>query len=181
MFGRAGGSATCARASACAKEQIRQYVRRINRTHGKTVILTTHDMGDIEKLCNRVIVIDKGRIMYDGGLGELKRRYAADSVIAADVRGKVRSPARLKAVGAKRVEVRDGEVTITFDPARTTAAAIVGQLLRSNDVRARAPLRRPGGGGGDAGARRGAVERRHQALSEHGFVVTRPAFTAPAR
>lgn len=92
MFGRAGGSATRARASACAKEQIRQYIRRINRTHGKTVILTTHDMGDIEKLCDRVVVIDKGRIMYDGGLGELKRRYAADSVIAADVRGKVEGP-----------------------------------------------------------------------------------------
>lgn len=118
-----------------AKEQIRQFIRRINRTHGKTVILTTHDMGDIEKLCDRVIVIDKGRIMYDGDLDALKRRYAADSVIAADVRGTVRDRARLQAAGAKRVEAKGGAVTITFDPARATAAAIVGELLRSNEVR----------------------------------------------
>ena len=93
------------------------------------------DMGDIEKLCDRVIVIDKGRIMYDGGLDALKRRYAADSVIAADVRGTVRDRARLQAAGAKRVEAKGGAVTITFDPARTTAAAIIGELLRSNEVR----------------------------------------------
>ena len=118
-----------------AKEQIRQFIRRINRKHGKTVILTTHDMGDIEKLCDRVIVIDKGRIMYDGQLDALKRRYAADSVIAADVQGTVRDRERLKAAGAKSVEMHDGTVTITFDPARAKAATIVGELLRGNEVR----------------------------------------------
>ncbi len=118
-----------------AKEQIRQFIREINRTHGKTVILTTHDMGDIEKLCDRVIVIDKGRIMYDGDLDALKRRYAADSVITADVRGKIWNRSRLEAAGAKSVAVRDGTVTITFDPARATAAALVGELLRGNEVR----------------------------------------------
>ena len=117
-----------------AKEHIRQFIREVNRTHGKTVILTTHDMGDIEKLCDRVIVIDKGRIMYDGDLAALKRRYAADSVITADVQGEVRDRERLQAAGAKRVEVSDGTVTITFDAARTKAAAIVGELMRSNEV-----------------------------------------------
>ena len=117
-----------------AKENIRQFIREINRTHGKTVILTTHDMGDIEKLCDRVIVIDKGQIMYDGELDALKRRYAADSVITADVQGEIRDRARLEAAGAKSVEVNDGTVTIAFDAARTTAAAIVGELLRSNEV-----------------------------------------------
>ena len=117
-----------------AKEHIRQFIREINRTHGKTVILTTHDMGDIEKLCDRVIVIDKGRIMYDGDLDALKRRYAADSVITADVQGEIRDRARLEAAGAKRVAVSDGTVTITFDAARTKAAAIVGELMRSNEV-----------------------------------------------
>ena len=96
--------------------------------------VTTHDMGDIEKLCDRVIVIDKGQIMYDGALDALKRRYAADSVITADVQGEIRDRARLEAAGAKSVEVNDGTVTIAFDAARTTAAAIVGELLRSNEV-----------------------------------------------
>ena len=119
---------------AVAKLAVRDFIGRL-RERGVTVILTTHDMDDIETLCDRVIVIDKGRIMYDGELDALKRRYAADSVIAADVQGTVRDRARLKAAGAKSVEMHDGTVTITFDPARAKAATIVGELLRGNEVR----------------------------------------------
>lgn len=55
-------------------------------------------------------------------------------MITADVQGEIRDRARIEAAGAKSVEVNDGTVTIAFDAARTTAAAIVGELLRSNEV-----------------------------------------------
>ena len=49
-----------------AKDRMRKFIREINKERGVTVILTTHDMSDIEKLCKRMILIDIGKIMYDG-------------------------------------------------------------------------------------------------------------------
>ncbi len=57
------------------KTEIREFLKKINREHGTTILLTTHDLQDIEALCSRVIMLDDGRIIYDGGLGELKDRW----------------------------------------------------------------------------------------------------------
>jgi ABC-2 type transport system ATP-binding protein len=51
-----------------AKERIRQFILHINKQLGTTVLLTTHDLSDVEKLCKRVMIIDHGRLLYDGGL-----------------------------------------------------------------------------------------------------------------
>jgi len=57
-----------------AKEGIRRFLLKENRERGTTMILTTHDLSDIEELCERVIVIDRGKLVYDGALGDLKAR-----------------------------------------------------------------------------------------------------------
>ncbi|WP_217593272.1 ATP-binding cassette domain-containing protein [Cohnella sp. GbtcB17] len=57
------------------KTEIREFLKRINRERGTTILLTTHDLQDIEALCSRVIMLDDGRIIYDGGLEELKTRW----------------------------------------------------------------------------------------------------------
>ncbi len=67
-----------------AKERIRQFIRTINRERGTTIILTTHDLGDVEKLCERVIMIDRGKIMYDGPLETLRRRFGEGRVLVVD-------------------------------------------------------------------------------------------------
>src|SRR5947208_2627518 len=54
------------------KQSIREFVKRINRERGVTVILTTHDLRDIEELCSRVFIIDKGRQVFDGSLDNLR-------------------------------------------------------------------------------------------------------------
>jgi ABC-2 type transport system ATP-binding protein len=59
------------------KARLRVFLRDLNRESGTTIVLTTHDMQDIEALCSRVVVIDHGRIMHDGGLEALKARYGA--------------------------------------------------------------------------------------------------------
>jgi len=56
-----------------AKERIREFLHAINREREVTILLTTHDMGDIEKLCSRVMIIDHGRLLYNGPLGEIRR------------------------------------------------------------------------------------------------------------
>ncbi|CAM4417690.1 ABC transporter ATP-binding protein [Paenibacillus typhae] len=57
------------------KSEIRDFLKDTNREHGTTILLTTHDLQDIEALCSRVIMLDDGRIIYDGGLEELKQRW----------------------------------------------------------------------------------------------------------
>lgn len=58
------------------KLRIRDFLRQVNERNGTTILLTTHDLADIEALCSRVIMIDKGRVMYDGSLTELRDRWA---------------------------------------------------------------------------------------------------------
>src|SRR5262245_21206414 len=64
-----------------AKERIRGFVEQLNRTSRATVILTTHDMSDVERLCRRVVVIDHGRVIYDGSVARLKAQYAPHRVL----------------------------------------------------------------------------------------------------
>ncbi|WP_342416604.1 ABC transporter ATP-binding protein [Paenibacillus sp. FSL R10-2782] len=57
------------------KSEIREFLKDMNRDHGTTILLTTHDLQDIEALCSRVIMLDDGNIIYDGGLEDLKARW----------------------------------------------------------------------------------------------------------
>jgi ABC-2 type transport system ATP-binding protein len=59
------------------KARLRDFLKELNREEGTTILLTTHDMQDIEALCQRVVVIDQGRIMHDGDLDSLTVRYGA--------------------------------------------------------------------------------------------------------
>ena len=67
-----------------AKERIREFIAKINRETGVTVILTTHDMSDIEKLCKRIVIIDLGKIIYDGNIDEIKDRFGKDRMLVVD-------------------------------------------------------------------------------------------------
>lgn len=57
------------------KDRIRRAIKELNKKYNITVILTTHDMKDIEELCNRIIIIDKGTILYDGSLKDIKYKF----------------------------------------------------------------------------------------------------------
>ena len=63
------------------KLRIRDFLKEVNRRYGTTVLLTTHDLSDIEALCPRVVVLERGHIVYDGSLGELRQRYAGDRIV----------------------------------------------------------------------------------------------------
>ncbi|MED5042844.1 ATP-binding cassette domain-containing protein [Geobacillus stearothermophilus] len=57
------------------KLNIRQFLKQLSERYGTTILLTTHDMSDIEALCERVIMLDEGKIIYDGSLGQLKEKW----------------------------------------------------------------------------------------------------------
>ena len=67
------------------KDNIRKAIRQINREYNTTVILTTHDIGDIEQLCSRIIIIDEGRKIYDGTLRHLRDTYGKHCIIRMEV------------------------------------------------------------------------------------------------
>ena len=63
------------------KDKIRKAIKELNKKYGITVILTTHDMKDIEELCNRIIIIDEGSILYDGSLKDIKYKFGNTKTI----------------------------------------------------------------------------------------------------
>ena len=67
-----------------AKTRIREFLSALNRDTNVTILLTTHDLADIEHLCNRIIVIDRGQILYDGDLSTLNQRYGKTRLLIAD-------------------------------------------------------------------------------------------------
>lgn len=67
-----------------SKERLRAFIRDVNEERKVTILLTTHDMNEIEKLCPRVLVIDQGRILYDGSLDTIRARYSTRRVLAVE-------------------------------------------------------------------------------------------------
>lgn len=67
-----------------AKEKIREFIKYINVEKKTTMLFTTHDMQDIEKTCNRMIIIDKGTIIYDGSIEEIKHRFGNDRIVEVE-------------------------------------------------------------------------------------------------
>jgi len=68
-----------------AKVAVRKFLRELNRAEGTTVILTTHDLDDITRLCNRLIVIDHGRIVFDGTIDQLHAAYGSTRMLVVDL------------------------------------------------------------------------------------------------
>ena len=87
-----------------AKQRVRDFLIEINTDDGVTVLLTTHDLGDIERLCERLLVIDTGSLIWDGPIPELRERYGDERTLIVDLE----EPAPPLAIPGVRVERVDG-------------------------------------------------------------------------
>ena len=114
-----------------AKLAVREVVARLNRERGVTVILTTHDMHDIEALAERVIVIGHGRVLADSPFEQLRAEGLAERRVFVDFAGEA------PALDLPGVEVRCREgrsLELAFDPAKTSAPALIAEITARHAV-----------------------------------------------
>jgi len=122
-----------------AKERIREFITHLNQERGTTIILTTHDISDIERLCRRVIIIDKGHLLYDGALAEIKRRYGRLRRVVFSLAEGARPDGleeSLEQIGSGlQAETReDGNVVVNFDPQQIAASTVTRHVVNSYAV-----------------------------------------------
>jgi ABC-2 type transport system ATP-binding protein len=122
-----------------AKERIRQFILHINQQRGTTVILTTHDLSDVEKLCERVMIIDQGRLLFDGRLDTLRDRFGGKRELVVDLAEDYPS---VVVDGAQVIEREGQRVVYHFARGAITASELIGRLsacYRIRDLSVREP------------------------------------------
>jgi ABC-2 type transport system ATP-binding protein len=117
-----------------AKERTRQFIERINRETGTTVMLTTHDLADVERLCKRIVFIDAGTVLYDGPVEQLKRRYAPWRMLDIALAGEADDDDPLDLPGVEIVERQDGRLRIHFDPDRVAVTDLIAAVVARHPV-----------------------------------------------
>ena len=115
-----------------SKHAVREGLRRLVDDRGVTVLLTTHDLADVEQLCERVVIIDHGRVIYDGGLDALRARHGRQRTLVVDL---VEPRAALVVDGAEVVKVDGPRQWIRFDGTAVSAADVLAAVYRQADVR----------------------------------------------
>jgi ABC-2 type transport system ATP-binding protein len=116
---------------AVSRLALRHFIRRINRERGTTIILTTHDMDDIEALCERVIVIGRGTILSDGPLAGLREQLDPERRMKVELVNDERFD-----VEHARVISREGTMLqLSFDPRRITTPELIRRISESHEVR----------------------------------------------
>ncbi len=110
-----------------AKLAVRRFVKEYNRRRGVTVVLTTHDMDDIEELSTRILVLKEGRLIYEGDVDGLRRSSGAQRVLLVDTEGRASLP---EVVGAQMSE-DGGRLSYRYDPRITNVNQIIAAVTSS--------------------------------------------------
>jgi ABC-2 type transport system ATP-binding protein len=114
-----------------AKQRIREFLSKINFERKTTIILTTHDLSDVEKLCNRMMIIDHGRVIYDGTVDEIKRRYGKKRRLIVDLADDY---AELAVPFANIIRREDHRAWLEFNRDEISASKLIAQLTAKYDI-----------------------------------------------
>lgn len=119
------------------KESVRKAIKNINEKYGTTIILTTHDLNDIEELCNRIITIDKGKKIYDGELEGVKEQFGYLTTIEIQLKDKN----NIEKINFRRfkdddfkLDMKESKVNITFNKNNISSADIIGEVMKKSKV-----------------------------------------------
>lgn len=115
-----------------SKFAVRDFLREINQERGTTVLLTTHDLDDVEQLCERMMVIDRGEVLLDGGVADFKSTYGTERVLVVDLEAP--TPA-LRLETGEVIEVDGPRQRIRFDRRVVSGAQIIAEVTTLAAVR----------------------------------------------
>ena len=119
------------------KAKIRTLIHALNQEKNTTVILTTHDMGDVDALCRRIIIIDKGKMLYDNDIEHLKGVFGSYRTLKIRIDGDMRHHAERiqKEFPAFSVSADEEWISILVDEDRTKVIDVLGQLQKFHSIR----------------------------------------------
>ena len=125
------------------KDKIREAIKEINRKYNTTVILTTHDIGDIEELCSRIIIIDEGHKIYDGSLRELKDTYGRTRRVTMEVSDLTLCKktdwcsitSKDKEILSFETDDETGTITFIFDKDKVKMSELMSPVMELTDVK----------------------------------------------
>jgi ABC-2 type transport system ATP-binding protein len=121
------------------KEQVREYIRDMQKQFGTTLLITTHDLKDITEVCDRLLLLDKGKLLFDGSLKAFEKRFANESRIVADLHEPATAAsikklsAEIKRYGGK-VALSDGRRLVLEYRKEGAAPALTQILLKRQKV-----------------------------------------------
>jgi ABC-2 type transport system ATP-binding protein len=116
---------------AVSKVAVRNFVKRVNKENGVTVVLTTHDMGDIDALTDRVMLIGKGEILYDGNFTQMKSKYDAVSILTVDYDMNKAMPVLPH---TELLSHENGRAVLSVDTQKTSVSQVISDLSQKLSV-----------------------------------------------
>lgn len=119
------------------KAKIRTLIHALNKEKNTTVILTTHDMGDVDALCQRIVIIDKGKMLYDNDIAHLKSFFGSYRTLKIRVEGDLAKQSGLISSELPDMKVSFDEewISILVDEEKSKVMEVLNQLQRSHDIR----------------------------------------------
>lgn len=116
------------------KDRMRKAIKDINHKYHTTVILTTHDLGDIEELCNRIIIIDAGKKIYDGNLSDLKKSYGCNCSVHFEVK-EVPELGKYRAIHEKlEITINQKKLSVNFNKMDFSVADVIAKIMAIAEV-----------------------------------------------
>lgn len=112
------------------KQKIRDLILDVNRWLGTTIFLTSHDAGDIEKICRRALVINKGRLVWQGSIKEMKYKLLNRRIIDVKVDGKL----NVDFQGVKILKEREYSAKLEIDLAETRLEEVIQRIMTANSI-----------------------------------------------
>jgi ABC-2 type transport system ATP-binding protein len=115
-----------------AKQNIRDAIRRMNQEEGVGVLLTSHDAGDLEALCRRVIIVNHGQIVYEDKVSSLKRKYLTTKMVEVRYAKEIAKDFSIR--GVEILKVGHYGVKLKFDSAKTSVDSVLAHISSAGDV-----------------------------------------------
>lgn len=116
------------------KDRMRHAIKEINQKYHTTVILTTHDLGDIEELCNRIIIIDAGKKIYDGSLSDLKKSYGGNCSVHFEVK-EVPGQDKIAALREElEIMINQKKLSVNFNKTDFSVADVIAKIMAITEV-----------------------------------------------